>query len=380
MVALGSTLLFRYADFVTQLGGTEFHLGWIVGVGMIGSLVMRLLLGSCIDKYGSRIVWLASIVLFIVVCFGHLTITSHTGIAIYALRILFCCAVAGVGGASITFISKQGSDHQIAELVGMLGASGFLGIILGSCVGDLLMSSLTVGRSQVDQMFELAGLMGIISLPFAWLASRGEVRPKHVPGPSVFGVLRRHNPGAILGLGVALGLGLGLPGIFLRTYAADLGISRLGAFFTVYSVTGIVARVLTRHWPERYGTRPIILAGTSMMVGSMLLFLVIRAEWQLVVPAIGYGCFHAILFPAVIAAGSVSFPARHRGLATVLVLASSDFGQLIGAPATGIVLSFSRTHGLPPYPTMFLTMAGLVAAVGIWYAITTRKATLKKTP
>ena len=30
-------LLFRYADFVTLLGGTEFHLGWIVGIGMVGS-------------------------------------------------------------------------------------------------------------------------------------------------------------------------------------------------------------------------------------------------------------------------------------------------------------------------------------------------------
>ncbi len=38
-VALGLT--YRYADFVTFLGGTEFHLGWIVGVGMIGSVLPR---------------------------------------------------------------------------------------------------------------------------------------------------------------------------------------------------------------------------------------------------------------------------------------------------------------------------------------------------
>ena len=42
MVAIA--LLYRYADFVTLLGGTELHLGWIVGVGMVGSLLVRLLL------------------------------------------------------------------------------------------------------------------------------------------------------------------------------------------------------------------------------------------------------------------------------------------------------------------------------------------------
>ena len=48
----GRGVAFRYADFVTLLGGTEFHLGWIVGVGMVGSLLIRLALGSCIDRYG----------------------------------------------------------------------------------------------------------------------------------------------------------------------------------------------------------------------------------------------------------------------------------------------------------------------------------------
>ena len=51
-------LLFRYADFITLLGGTEFHLGWIVGIGMVGSFFMRMALGSWIDRYGTRLLWL----------------------------------------------------------------------------------------------------------------------------------------------------------------------------------------------------------------------------------------------------------------------------------------------------------------------------------
>ena len=51
---MAMALLFRYADFITLLGGSEWHLGWIVGIGMVGSLAMRLAMGSCIDHYRLR--------------------------------------------------------------------------------------------------------------------------------------------------------------------------------------------------------------------------------------------------------------------------------------------------------------------------------------
>ena len=256
-MVIAVALLYRYADFVRLLGGTEFHLGWIVGVGMIGSLLMRLALGSCIDNYGTKMVWLGSTLLFAATCFAHLAVASHTGVAIYVLRILFCCALAGIAGASMTFVSKRGPTERMAELVGMLGTSGFLGIVVGTLLGDFLLGSVTVDRSQVELMFIAAGVLGLLSFPFAWLATRAEVRPKPSAGSSLLGVLRRHHPGAVLVVGVAMGLGLGLPGVFLRTYAAELDIPRIGLFFLVYAAAAIVTRVVTRRWPERFGTRPI---------------------------------------------------------------------------------------------------------------------------
>jgi MFS family permease len=402
-------LLFRYADFVTLLGGTEFHLGWIVGIGMIGSFCMRMALGTWIDRYGARPLWLGSLGLFVVTCFAHLAVASHTGAAIYLLRISYCCAVAGINGASMTFVSARGPDRRLAELVGMLGTAGFMGTVAGTLLGDFLANTLVANRMQVVQMFAVSGLLGIAAIPFAWAATRREkcmkgkgrgekgeksedLRPKtkdrrpksqipnrQIPAPSRFiphpsapslpTLLRRHNPGLVLIIGVAMGVGLGLPGTFLRTYAAELRIPRIGLFFLVYAVAAIITRVLTRRWPERFGPRRIILLGMAGMVASLLMFLLVRTEWQLVVPAIAFGCSHAILFPSVVAAGSVTFPLQHRGLATVLVLATWDLGLLLGSPTAGAVLRYSPRAGLPPYPTMFVTMAALLAIVGLWYAL-----------
>ena len=63
-IMIAVAILFRYADLVTSLGGTEFHLGWIVGIGTVGSLFTRLALGSGIDRNGPRLVWMGSALLF----------------------------------------------------------------------------------------------------------------------------------------------------------------------------------------------------------------------------------------------------------------------------------------------------------------------------
>jgi MFS family permease len=365
-------LLFRYADFVTLLGGTEFHLGWIVGVGMVGSLLTRLVLGSCIDRYGARLLWLLSTGLFVATCFAHLTIGSHRGLAIYGLRISYCCAIAGVYGASMTFVTARAPTRRMAELVAMLGTAGFLGTVLGTLMGDGLFGSVAVDRRHVSLMFIAAAVTGLTSLPFAWAASRSEKRPTAWGGPSMFTVLRRHYSGMVLVVGVAMGMGLTLPNTFLRTYAAGLHIPRIGLFFLVYAIAAIITRVVARRWFERFGTRPLVLLAITGLAISQGLFLLVNAEWKLLWPAIGFGGSHALVFPAIVAAGSMSFPARNRGLATLLVLAAWDVGQLVGAPLAGVVVHYSEAAGLPPYPTMFLTVAGLLVLVGIWYAVVSR--------
>ena len=395
LLLMAVALLFRYADFITLLGGTEFHLGWIVGIGTLGSLFTRLLIGSWLDRYGTRLLWIGSALLFAATCFAHLAVRSHTGVAIYLLRISYCFAVAGANGASMTFISKCGPRERLAELVGMLGTAGFLAYIVGTPLGDLLLGSLSVGRTQVVEMFVLAGLLAICSLPFAWAATRAEARehgqmqgtsrsrknnaanwvarperawrastlnsrdsprpfrachptqdsttkslaaePAATP-PSRRGVGGRggdgHRPGAAHHLPADLRHGLGHPADRPVLY----GLRRRGHHYP------------RPHPPlaERFGPRPIILLGMAGMAASLLLFLPVRAEWHLVLPAIGFGCSHAVLFPSVVAAGSATFPLANRGLATLLVLATWDAGQLIGAPPPGPCSATAPWPACPP--------------------------------
>ena len=365
MVAI--SLLFRYADFVTHLGGDELNLGWIVGVGMVGSLLMRLWQGVGIDRYGPRQVWLLSLGLFVASLAGHRWIASIHGPEVYLLRILFCISIAGAFGSSITYVSRKVPPQRMPEIIGMLGTSGFVGMAVGPGLGDLIFGAGPVQRIYLDRMFLVASALGGLSMVSAWLATRGQFRPSTGRRPPAIELLRRYHPGWMLLIGIAMGIGMAMPHTFLRTYTAELGISRMREFFYIYTLTAFTVRMATRRLPERIGPRPMILMGMTSLATSMLAYLLVSSWWHLPIPALLAGVAHAFLFPSMVGGGSTNFPARYRGLGTTLMLGSFDMGVLIGTPLIGGILRYAGHFDLPPYPTMFVIVAtGLLTATGIY--------------
>lgn len=362
-------LLFRYADFVTHLGGTELHLGWIVGIGMVGSVVMRFFLGTGIDRHGPRVIWLSSLVVLAAVLFAHLGISDCRGLPIYALRIILCTAIAGAFGASATFIAAGTSVERMAELIGMLGTSGFMGMMLGAQLGDLLCGTQALNRWQIDQLFIVAGLLVVAAIPFTWWATRHQSPVVHRRRQPMLWILRRYQPGTVLLVGIAAGVAITVPPTFLRPYAAELNITRIGVFFGVWAGAAVATRFFSRRLPDRFGLPPIIVFGLAVMAISQFLFLTVTSQWWLAVPGLSLGVAQGIIYPMATAAGASTFPNRHRGLAITLSLATFDIGQLLGAPVLGLILHHAGSFGLSSYPAMFTATAGIVAAAGIVYAL-----------
>jgi MFS family permease len=121
----------------------------------------------------------------------------------------------------------------------------------------------------------------------------------------------------------------------------------------------------------------MILLGIGTMALAQLLFLAVRAEWQLILPGVVHGIAQAILYPNITAAGTSAFPDRHRGLGTTVMLATLDLGQLIGAPVAGMILHGSEALGWASYPTMFVAMAGALTAAAVTYARSLQRGTEK---
>jgi len=371
MVAV--SLLYRYADFVLYLGGTEWNVGLIVGSGMVGSLAMRFFQGFGIDHFGPRRIWLWSMTLFVFSMLGHLAVNRVDGPTIFVLRILYTTSLAGAFGASITSVSRSLPLPRMAEVIGTLGTSGFIAMALGPQLGDFLCGHEQITRTELNTMFCVAAVLGAISWAGAELSTRHEPPPRQRRRPPLVWLLRRYHPGSVLLLAMVMGVGLVIPTTFLPTFIREHNIEHTGTFFLVYAGTAFLARLGTRRLPELIGVEPMIYVGLAALVVSLLSYMGVSNQWQLAVPGVFAGLSHAVLFPAVTAQGSSAFPNRYRGLGTTVMLSMLDVGTLVGAPMIGRMVEFSKTAGLPHYSTTFVVLAVGVTLSGIVYALTARR-------
>lgn len=369
------SLLFVYADFIRLIGDPatyELQLGLIVGTGMVGSILMRFVQGVGIDRIGARQVWLWSTGGYVVCCLLHLVV-EHVNVGVYALRIAYQSCLAGFFGASIAYVSGRAPIARLAEVVGTLGTSGFVGIMLGTTIGRFIVGGGAPTRTHINALFLTSAAMASCAFVCATIATRGQVRKRNRRRPPhPLWLLRRYNPGLILVMSVATGMGLGLPQTFLRPYLLTAGTKELAdygmvVFFNLYPPIAFFTRITMRQVPDKFGIRPMIVLGLASLVIGMLLFLPVRGPWLLIPPAIFMGIAHASLFPAVVAGASGAFPGRYRGLGTTLVLAMFDVGTFLGAPLAGEIVTRAEQRGWPPYSVMFATMAGLLALCGVVY-------------
>jgi MFS family permease len=366
MVAV--SMLFRYADFVAILGGKEFVLGCVVGVGVSGAVIMRIFQGVAIDRYGARAIWVGSMTLLVLSLLSHLAI-RRLDASVYLARMAYATSLAGAAGASITFVSLRSPPGRTAEMIGALGSSGFIGMAVGPTIADLVFRGETVSRQRVDLMFCTASAIALVSLAAAIMAVSGHDKPRirKKRQPPVWWLVRRYYPGRVLIASVAMGMGIGIPFTFVRTYADEVSITHIGHFFFVYSATAFSMRVFARTLPDRWGTRRTILLGSFFLCAGMLSFLIAVDQWTMLVPAVLTGVGHAFVFPAAVTGGCLAFPARYRGLATAVMLTMFDLGNLVGQPTVGGLLLAARRAGLPAYPTMFSLVTLILVLAGVYY-------------
>lgn len=379
---LAVSLMFRYSDFVASIGGNAADLGWITGLGTAGALCVRVIQGDAIDRLGVRVFWGISMGSYVLSLVLHTQIQTVTGIPVYLVCFLMYASLAGALGSSITFVSLQAPRHRVTEVIGMLGSSGFLGMAVGPIIGDMIYaqensldSEDTLFIWKVHQLMWTAAAFGTVSWVSAIAATWGAAgRPQHIPRrPPSYLLVRKYQPGFLLVVSAGMGLGIGLFQVFVRPFAGHIGVEHLRVFFLTYSLVAFTVRLSTGTLPARLGENRMIYIGFATMSLAMLSFVLVQSEWGLILPACIAGTAHAFLFPAVIASGCFAFPTRYRGLATTLMLAMFDFGNLIGRPLLGQSVGWFDALGWDGYRMMFVTVACLLAGIAVAYAVTTRR-------
>lgn len=363
---MANALTFRFADFISSLGGKEFHSGWIVSTGVILAIVARFGLGQLLDRWGARPIWLGSTILFIISCVLF-ACEATLSWPLFVFRVLFSVGLAGMFSSSIVHIQNLAPPHRRTEIIGSLGSSGFIGMIAGPLVGDQIFRSLPTGPARYSIMFLSSAVLGLIYFCLVWIITLGERHQSQGESVSAHRLIIRYWPGPIAIVSMMMGLGFTVISVFLTRFATYLGLANISTFFIGYAVAAFTFRLGTRNWTETLGRHRMVLIGLSGIGLGQLIFLLVRSEWHLLFPALMCGFGHALLFPAVVSLGSGKFPPNYRGTGTTMILGFTELGTVVMGPILGAILDAYDGRG---FPQMFLTTGGIILSVSVYYWLT----------
>ena len=360
LLVTANALTFRFAEFVQFLNGTEVLTGQIVRAGLIGSLLVRLVLGQAIDGLGVRRLWIASSLVFIAGC-SLFVVIDHLGPLLFVARVLFTSGIASMFACSICHIQNQAPPHRRTEVIGSLGTSGFVGMVAGTQLGDLLFSTVSDQHALFVSLFAMTALLGAGYLAIVLYLTRHDGLPQPHAGPPAHRIIFHYWPQPVVLVALLMGVGFTVTTVFLTRYATEQKLGGIGTFFAGYAASAFVFRWVSRTWSQTIGWHRILLIGLAAHAVGHLLLPQVTSQWGFILPSLCTGFGHALLFPCVVSLGAGAFPTEHRGTGTSITLASIDLGTMISAPLLGGVI---ERQG---FDAMFYWTAGLMLAGVVIY-------------
>ena len=152
LFTLSNTLMAHYNRWIEFLGGNLEQIGWIMGVGSVLAPLLRPSMGLLMNRIGTRATWSLGFFLFGVGSLGNLWIIDLNW-TIYLLRSCLVVGAAVVFNSSLTYITLTTPVRRRTEAIGILGAGGFLGMLLGPFLGDLILAGDVRTAGRFDFLF-----------------------------------------------------------------------------------------------------------------------------------------------------------------------------------------------------------------------------------
>ncbi|MCH2210459.1 MAG: MFS transporter [Fuerstiella sp.] len=368
LLVTANAALFIFADWIAWLATSnqsgaaiiyqEELPGRIIQTGLIAAIIARLFLGRTIDRFGVRRVW---IVLSVSTLIGSIIFAGVAAVSpvLYAGRVLYAVGVSGMFTCSAFHMQACVAEHRRTEFLGLLGSSGFIGMILGTQLIDGL-KWLTDG-SQI--YFGYAFLVVIVCnatyLTLVWVLTKDFPRPSSEIRPSLLRLMKDYWPGPVVLVAMAIGLVFTVPSLYLVRFNRYAGLGGIAGYWTAYALSAFVLRIVTVQLSQKVGRYRLITVGLLAQGTGLLTIIPATQSWHLIMSAVICGLGHALLFPSIVSLGSDRFPAEYRGSGTNLTLGFMDLGTAISAPLLGRIIDLA-VFDRAGYPQMFF-VAGVTA-------------------
>ena len=214
-----------------------------------------------------------------------------------------------------------------------------------------------------------AGLSGVAALAMWWWWERRSDQP--LVSTTMLtrrSMLLTNTATVAVGMGLYFGF-LGLTGFVQSPTASGYGFGATVLQASVVyllpgALAGFVTALISGRYIERYGARPVLIAGTATgIVGFVLLAVAHSAAWQVVVASILVNAYISLAYGALPALVVREVEPGETGVATSINAIARTVGASIAAAIVAVLLSHAP-NGYPP-ETHYTVIFGLGALTGL---------------
>lgn len=328
---VGVTSYFSLPVHLEAIGATRAEVGRVMGAFGLSSVVAIPLTGALADRFGRRRFMLTGALLWAALSLGFLWV-ERVGPLAYGLRLGQGLAFSLAFVATNAVIVDLAPPASLGRAIAWFGATTLVSHAIGPSLGEWVAHELGFHR-----LFQLSACVSLAALPL-YLAVPDVARPRPAAGDPAVGMrglaLRAGATGALvcaLGSAVTFGVALNFMPVFVRAR----GLPSHAPFFVSYVAAAIVVRLAAGGLGDRVGHRPVGLAGALGFTLVALGFALVRAPWQLVALALGFGLSHGLAYPSMNATFLAGAPTSARGRAMALFNLAFNIGVTLSAFVAG---------------------------------------------
>lgn len=353
-----SLLYLHFPGFLKELGAGEATIGVIASLTALSAVVLGPFFGRFVDRHGRLGIIFAGHVMNIAIAGLYLTFDA-LGPFVYAVRMLHGVAETMLHTSLFAYAADHIPSARTAQGLAFFGVSAQLSLTTGGVLGDVVVRWGGYPALFLTSLgFAVIGM--ILAIPLPSSVGPGDAEP---PRPFRATLLQRD----LAPLWTVTWLFfVAMAGVFtfFKTYVMATGLSTVGTFWAIYTLTAVVQR-LTLGWvPDRLGLQRMLAPALLFYGLGVALLAGATQDWMIWLAGLGCGLGHGFGYPILL--GLVTRRARdtERGAAMAIYTAIDDGAILIAGPMLGLVIEYQGYTAM--YSGCAVLLAGTALLYGIW--------------